>query len=69
VDGWHSTIYGHKEPAVSLSVSALNKKRAMFWTILSAQPVIINDFNRHNLIVNGIKLSLGENRLIKTDAL
>lgn len=68
VDGWRSPTYGQKEPALSLSALANAQNNAIFWTMLSPQPVEITPIDTSHLSVNNIRIKLGGDRLIEIEA-
>ena len=64
VSGWRSSSYGQKESAISLSLGSWGKGNHIFWTILAPRPVKVEE-DKGNLLVDGFRLILGNDRLIE----
>jgi hypothetical protein len=67
VSGWRSTTYGCKQPAISLYTSSSTKGNKIFWTILSPEPIQLENIN-DILNINGFKVRLGGNKFIEIEA-
>lgn len=69
IDGWRSTTYAHKEPALSLNTEQIYKNEVVFWTILSDNLLHIRELDdSQSIVVNNVHINFKQDQLITVEA-
>lgn len=67
-EGWRSTTYAEKQPALSFTLSTTTESSIVFWTVFSPTALEIkNTKGLNRLQINDIQVTLGREKLIEIE--